>query len=73
MGLGAYLINSFGKAQFKAGYNKSQSEYAVAASAAGNEAARNLERINHDTRSMDDIAIDDDLSSLGIMRAHDDR
>ena len=41
MGLGAYLINSFGKARYKEGYSKSQSEYAIAAAAAGNEALRN--------------------------------
>lgn len=71
--LGGFLIMRYGSAQFDAGYNKAQSEYNIAAAAAGNEAARNLERIDHETRQMDETAIDADLRSLGIMREPHDR
>lgn len=72
-GLGAHLINRYGRAKYDAGYNKAQSDHIITINDANNNAIKELEGIRHETRSMVDSDIDTSLDSLGIMRPIADR
>ena len=73
IGLGYYLINSYGQAKYDAGYAKANSEHSEAALTENTSESQALERISNETRNMSDDAIDSDLRTLGIMRDDADR
>ena len=70
LGLAIWL---HGNARFDAGKKSCLADHATAAVTAGNEAAADLEKTEHETRNMSDDDVDRDLRNLGIMRDANDR
>lgn len=61
-------VRWYGDAQYTAGELSCKADQATAAIIAGNESAKQLDKVNHETANMSDTDIDNDLHKLGIMR-----
>jgi len=66
----ALAIWLHGNARFAEGKADTVATQAVAGVKAGNKAAADLEKVDHETRNMSDDDVDRDLCRLGIVRGN---
>lgn len=61
-------VNWYGDSRYDAGVLSCKADAATAAITAGNESAKQLDKVMNETAHMSDADVDDDLRKLGIMR-----
>lgn len=66
--LGGFLLLRYGKARYNEGYLKAHSQCIENAVEHAGKAAKELRRIQNETKKLSDTDVDDDLLDLGIMR-----